>query len=356
MAYKDVYVRVAIMQNESSFDLDISGSYQIVDAKNNSRLYRGRNLKTKVVVAPGGFYIGELNFKENKIIIRPRHPDSIRINGRRFRGDIILVNKKSGILAINILNLEDYLKGVLYHEISHYWPMEAIKAQAVVSRTFALYQTIANKDKEFDLTCDIYSQVYGGRTSERWRTVKAVDKTRGLVIKYEGKILPAYFHATCGGMTEDVANLWNMDLPPLKGVVCGFCQKSPHINWHYDLALDELRSILNNKAGYKINLIKDIIVRERSKSGRIMKLEIITDDKKINISAKDFRNLIGPHVIRSTNFQIEIKDGTVKFQGIGWGHGVGMCQWGAYFMAKKGAHYDEIIKYYYPGVKIGDVD
>ncbi|MCM8779574.1 MAG: SpoIID/LytB domain-containing protein, partial [Candidatus Omnitrophica bacterium] len=206
LAYKDTYVRVAILKDASSLDLLVSGPYQIVDA-NNKVLFKANNLNSKVIMAPEGLYISGINLKSEKVIIRPKNQDSIRVNGRRFRSDVILIGKKSGILAVNILNLEDYVKGVLYHEISHYWPMEAIKAQAVVSRTFALYQTAMNKDKEYDLTSDIYSQVYGGRTSERWRTSIAVDKTRGQVIKYQGKILPSFFHATCAGMTEDAAEL-----------------------------------------------------------------------------------------------------------------------------------------------------
>ena len=351
LAYKDTYVRVAILRDSPSFDLIVSGAYQIVDA-NNKILSRGNNLKTKVIMAAEGLYISSISLKSEKVIIKPKNPDSIRINGRRFRGDVMLVGKKSGILAINFLNIEDYIKGVLYHEISHYWPIEAIKTQAVVSRTFALYQTMMNKDKEYDLTSDIYSQVYGGRTSERWRTSIAVDKTRGEIIKYQGKILPSFFHATCGGMTEDANNLWNMDLAPLKGVVCGYCSRSPHFNWHASLSIDALKDTLN-KSGYKINILKDILVKERNKTSRVTKLEIITDAQNLDISGKDFRNIIGPNVIRSLNFEVKIQGNNAEFQGIGWGHGVGMCQWGAYFMAKRGKKYNEIIKYYYPGVDLG---
>ncbi|MDD5044598.1 MAG: SpoIID/LytB domain-containing protein [Candidatus Omnitrophica bacterium] len=355
LAFKDNYVRIAIMKDVAAFDLSVSGAYQVVDT-NNTVLARGSNLKTKIIMAPKGFYINSLNIEEIKATIKPRNPDSIRINDRRFRGDIMLIGKPSGILVINFLNLEDYLKGVLYHEISHYWPIEAIKAQAVVSRTFALYQSAENKNKEYDMTCDIYSQMYGGRTSERWRTSMAVDKTRGQVIKYQGAILPAYFHATCGGSTEDANVLWNIDLVPLKGVICNFCKKSPHYDWTTILTLDAIKSALN-KSKYRVNIIRNIVIKERNKTNRINKIEIITDAKNIDISGKDFRNIIGPNVIKSLNFGLKIQDENVEFQGIGWGHGVGMCQWGAYFMARSGASYEEIIQYYYPGgVQIGYVN
>jgi stage II sporulation protein D len=249
--------------------------------------------------------------------------------------------------VINQINLEDYLKGILYQESSHYWPQEALKAQAAVCRSYAVYQIEENKLKDYDVTSDIYSQVYGGKTSERYRTNRAVDDTRSQVITYKDKIIPAYFHATCAGHTEDAGLLWNIEILPLKGVVCGFCKASPHFNWHNVLSLSEIEEKLT-AAGYKIKGIEGITILGRNESGRILDLEIASAQKNIKISAKDFRNLIGPNLIRSTNFRVSIAQGDAVFEGLGWGHGVGLCQWGAYFMAKQGYTYKEILRYYYP--------
>jgi stage II sporulation protein D len=343
------YVRVAIMQDATFLRLKVKGFYEAVDVKNNKILYRGRNLNTTVTVYAGGILLGDVKFESSKVLIKPDDPQAALINGRMFRGDIHFIkNNNTGFSVINYIELEDYIKGILYHEASHYWPQEALKAQAIVCRTYAVYQMQENKNKDFDVTSDIYSQVYGGRTSERYRTNKAVDETKDEILAYQGKVFPAYFHATCAGHTEDASMLWNINIPPLKGVPCGFCKDSPHFNWHYVLSLDELGDKLA-KAGYKINNIEDIVILGRDDSGRITDLKLISIKKEIKISAKDFRNIMGPNFIRSANFKVDIIKNDAVFEGFGWGHGVGLCQWGAYFMAKQGYNTAEILKYYYPG-------
>ncbi|MFA5411478.1 MAG: SpoIID/LytB domain-containing protein [Candidatus Omnitrophota bacterium] len=346
------YVRVAIVQDSVSIRLKIRGFYEVVDAYSRKAIFRGKNINTTVTADKEGILLGNLKARSNKVSLQADDPEAIIINGRRFRGNIRLIKKDNlRLLVINYLDLEDYIKGILYHEVSHYWPMEALKAQAIVSRTYAVYQTQENRAKDYDVTCDIYSQVYGGKTSERYRTNKAVAGTEGRVMVYKGKVFPAYFHATCAGHTEDASLLWNINLPPLKGVVCNFCQESPHFRWHQVLSLEELGEKLR-EAGKKIDRIKSIIILGRDNSGRITDLKIASDKNELEISAKDFRNVIGPNIIRSANFNISVVNSDAVFEGKGWGHGVGLCQWGAYFMAKAGRRYDEILKYYYPGAQV----
>jgi len=343
------YVRVAIIQDAVSLNLKINGSYEFIDSQTNKIICREKNLNTTVTTDKNSILIADKNLKAPPLLIKIDDRGSVVINGRIFRGDISLgiKNDNGHLLAINQIDLEDYIKGILYHEVSHYWPQEALKAQAVVCRTYAAYQMQESKLKSYDVTSDIYSQVYGGKTSERYRTSLAVDDTRGEVIMYQDKLVPAYFHATCGGHTEDANLLWKIDIVPLKGVSCGFCQDSPHFHWHNVLTLAEIAEKLI-RAGYKAKGISNITVLGRDSSGRITDLEISAQEKKINISAKDFRNIIGPNVIRSANFQVSIVEHDAIFEGIGWGHGVGLCQWGAYFMAKQGYGYRKILQYYYP--------
>jgi len=344
-------VRVAILQDTPSINIKISGSYEIADTKQRV-LQRGSGLKTTVTSYKRGILIAGKTFNLEKILIKTINPEIIIINGRTFRGNIQLI--KTGGLKLTVINrieLEDYVQGILYHEASHYWPMEALKAQAIVSRTYAVYQAQENSAKDFDLTCDIYSQVYGGKTSERERTNKAVEETAAKVLIYQGKVIPAYFHATCGGHTEDASRLWNVNLFPLKGVPCDFCKGSPHYNWHYVAGLDEIEEKLAD-SGYKTGNIKDIVISGKDKSGRATDLIISAFKKEIKISAKDFRSIMGPDIIRSTNFSLGIVDKDAVFEGLGWGHGVGLCQWGAYFMSKLGYGYEKILKYYYPGTDV----
>jgi len=174
-------------------------------------------------------------------------------------------------------------------------------------------------------------------------------------LMYQDKILPAYYHATCAGHTENVTTLWGgRDLPPLKGVVCNFCKGSPHYFWKKNMRLKDIQDKLNGK-GYQLERIKHIQVSDRNPSGRIAVIKITTEgDKQTTLSGKEFRDIIGPNVIRSNNYVIDMQGYYVDFLGKGWGHGVGLCQWGAYFMSKEGHSYDEILHFYYPGARIID--
>ncbi len=346
------HIRVVVNQDAASIRLKIMGSYEVRDAAGGGVIYRGKGLNTTVTAYAGGILLGQLQSRLNKVFIRSYDPDTVIIDGRTFRGDIQLIKKENDhLLVVNHIDFEDYIKGILYHEASHYWPIEALKAQAIVCRSYAVSRVAESSTKDFDATSDIYSQVYGGKSSERFRTNRAVEETREEVLMYQGKVLPAYYHATCAGHTEDASALWNIDILPLKGVACDFCKDSPHFNWHYVLSKKEIEDKLVG-AGYKIKKIKDIRISSRNASGRVVSLVISTEEKEANVLAKDFRNILGPNIIKSTNFEVKVVKNDVVFEGIGWGHGVGLCQWGAYFMAKQDWDYKKILEFYYPGAII----
>ncbi len=347
------FVRIAVLKDVDNFVISIRGKYKIVDAK-GILLNEGRRLRKSRVIFDGkGVFIGR-NFYSFSYIQIVVQKDASLYSGRRvkrYRGTLNIYGIKNKLLVVNVLPLEAYTRGVLYHEVPHKWPLEVIKAQAVATRTYALYQTEVNKARKYDVTSDIYSQVYGGRSAERYRTNIAADRTRGEVLFYKGKVLPAYFHSTCAGHTEDASELWNHDLAPLKGVVCHYCQKSSYYSWKKNFQSKEVQEKLNQN-GYKIGLIKEIKVTERNKSGRIRTLKIMTrDGKTTSISGKNFRNIIGPNNLKSNKYDIVMKGYYFDVIGQGWGHGVGMCQWGAHQMAKERFNYKEILKYYYPGIK-----
>ena len=342
------YIRVAIIQNAESLNLKVGGFYEISVSGRKKVSARGKNLMTTVTSYKNGILMGDSNFNADSVLISADNAGMIIINGRTFRGDVKFIKNKSGkLIAVNYLELEDYIRGILYHEVSHYWPMEALKAQAIVCRTYAVYQMQENRLRDFDVTSDIYSQVYGGKTSERYRTTSAVFATAGMMLTFQDKVFPAYFHSTCGGHTEDAFLLWKTNIMPLKGVPCNFCEGSPHFNWHYVLTREEVRDKLV-KGGYNINSIEDITIMARDGSGRVTDLKIKTAKNESKIPAKDFRNIIGPNIIRSANFSVNLIHDDVVFEGLGWGHGVGLCQWGAYFMAKRGFSAIQILEYYYP--------
>ena len=350
-----VKIRVAVLKDTEEATLAISGSFNILKAGTKELLYRGKNLAlSKVVLAAGGLKIKDMLFNTGSLLIVSKRKAGITVNNRSYRGDIAISRTPDNkLLIVNTLDLEFYVKGVLYHEISHQWPLEAIKAQAVAARTYAVYQKEANALKDYDLTADTSSQVYGGFGSEQYKTNRAVNFTTGEVLQYKGKVFPAYFHATCGGMTESAHELWNIDIDPLKGErVCSFCLGSPHYYWKAAMDLSAIQKKLGGAYSLSGDL-NNIVVGERNSTGRVRTLELKSaSGDSINISAKDFRAILGPDVIRSTNFSILIDAEHVIFSGKGWGHGVGLCQWGALGMSRKGYNYKEILAFYYPGSEI----
>jgi len=346
----DKTIRVKIFPDSAFCAISIKGDYLVKESGSDRILKCGPGLRAKVSGYKNGVILGGQYLSDSNIFIKSgKSGCSIELNGRRFKGGVQVIKRDNGLLSvINYLDLEDYVKGISVRETSHYWPMEALKAETVAFRTFARYRMEQFKNKEWDVTDDVYSQVYGGQEAERYRITEAVDKTKGEVLFFAGKILPAFYHSTCAGSTEDASILWDIDLAPLKGVVCGFCSDSPHFSWKSTVSKEKIKQLLE-KQGRKIKKLEEIVVTGREKSGRVSNLNIVTEEKDIEITAKDFRSLIGSDIIKSTNFRISSNNGDLVFDGLGWGHGAGLCQWGAYFMAKAGFGYLKILNYYYPG-------
>jgi stage II sporulation protein D len=350
-AQAEKYVRVLILKDKPTVSFRVSGFFEVDDPQSGKVLYRGKNLDTTITCQKNRISIGKTSFRNNKILLKSDDPQEVYLEDRKFRGNLIFIRDGSRLSVANHIEIDDYVAGVLIFEVSHYWPIEALKAMVVAVRTFALYQAGENAARDYDLTSDIYSQVYGGKTAERYRLTEAVEQTKGLVLTYQGKILPAFHHATCAGHTEDASQLWNIDLAPLKGVSCDFCKESPHYSWHQVSGEAEIRGKLKT-AGYDVGKINDIVSLNKDASGRIKDLKIVSDKADITIPVKDFRNIIGPNVIKSANFSVSLVNGDAVFEGSGWGHGVGLCQWGAYFMAKQGYSYEQILKHYFPGSEL----
>lgn len=345
-------IKVAIAEDVKAIELAIKGPYKITTIETGEVLKQG-DVLWQAKVQPGRYGIHFKTFKDDYfkiygINIVPAKSPSIYVGKCLYRGTLQIIKTEEGLLTvINVLALEDYVKGVLYHEISHRWPPEAIKAQAVASRTFAIYQAQQMFDKNYYLRADTSSQVYRGVFAEKFRTNKAVEETVGQILMYRGKVLPAFFHADCGGKTEKSSNLWKVSLKPLNGIKCTFCKNSPYFKWKRSIPLGKIKNKIKKIKGR----IKSINILSRNSSGRVKKVEIAAGEKII-ISAKEFRHALGSKILPSTNFNVSVENDRAYFQGYGWGHGVGMCQWGAFAMAKKKYTYKQILEYYYPGAEV----
>jgi len=236
-------------------------------------------------------------------------------------------------------------------EISPSWPFECLKAQAVVARTYALYQLDRNHNGIYDLKASTDSQVYSGIASEDPKTNLAVETTKGQVLITAGGYLPALYHACCGGHTEDAQYVF-YDHPALIGVPCEFCKDSPHFEWLNEISSIQLRNLFLKQL-YRMGTIHSISILDQNPKGRVETLLITHSLGKDIINGKQLRALIGNNIIRSTKFNItQDEDGNFVFKGLGWGHGVGLCQWGAKAMSEQGANYKDIVNHYYPMASI----
>jgi len=278
-------------------------------------------------------------------------PATIRINGKSYRGLFGFYPTDKGVLVVNELPVEDYLVGLINCEISSLWPAEAVKAQAVIARSYAIYQKDVRRNALYHLESSVMDQVYDGIDIEDSRAAKSVADTEGEVLVYSNEIIQAFYHSNCGGHTEAAENVWGAVIPYLKGVACRYCQNTPSSRWEIVLPLKRVETILRS-AGYPVAGLKEVRTGRVNRSGRITEMIFSAAKGETTLTAVTFRKLAGYSVIKSTNFSIRQKGDDLQFSGLGSGHGVGLCQWGAKQRAGDGFNYREILAYYYPGVRI----
>jgi stage II sporulation protein D len=357
-------IRVRIAYALKTLQISTTSNTDIYDNNNGDVLRRERAIGegTKVKFSSGSIGVGEEEFKVDSIRIVPHESSGIKVNGTLYRGDLDIVIMDEGLTAINRVELEDYLKGVLPKEVHSLWPFSVLKAQAIASRSYAVYQSYKRAGNMYDLTADTYSQVYGGKSCEKWRTTKAVVSTRGKILEYEGKILPGYFHACCGGHTESASLAWGEESffaengkGPLKGVKCPWCRWTPYFRWQVRVQTKTILDKLNAR-GYALTNVEDLRSGPRDESGRLEYIKVKSRRKWLEISTGDFRAAVGRNVLKSANFRIKKYPFFYLFSGYGWGHGVGMCQWGAFGLGLRRWSDERILEHYYPGSKIVSLD
>jgi stage II sporulation protein D len=276
----------------------------------------------------------------------------IRVNGRGYRGWVEIRKKGNGLLlVVNELDIEDYLQGVIGAEIPPDWEYEALKAQAVASRTYAVYQKQTAGNRPYHILATVDSQVYSGNRGEHPQTIRAVRETRGVVITYRGEIIPAFYHSSCGGHTENAAELWGIDEPYLKGVDCECQEISKYGLWEKRVPLSQVVSTLR-KQGYRLHDVLDMGIGSITPAGRVKEVVVTHSGGKVMVPAENLRAAIGNTQIPSVFFELELSEGEAVFSGRGRGHGVGLCQWGAEEMALRGYDYEAILAHYYPGTSL----
>lgn len=266
-------------------------------------------------------------------------------------GSLYVKRRGPGLIGINEVDLEEYVKGVVPAEMNGGWHLEALKAQAVAARTYAVYQRMMNDGRDYDVVATDQDQVYQGRQGIDQRVREAVEATRGLVLTYEDEPILAAFSSTAAGPTEDAMNVWSKDLPYLKGVECPFDRNSPHYEWKAAFTFEDLEASLRSQ-GLQVGTIANLTPYAYSRAGRVTKIRVLHSQGELTLRGEELRRLLGYQTIRSTQFEIKSVGREVVLSGRGAGHGVGLCQWGAKELAELGYPFHTILLYYFPGTKL----
>lgn len=271
----------------------------------------------------------------------------------RYRGSITAKLGAKGLNLVNVVDLEDYCRGVLPSEMPSEFNIEALKAQAVAARTYAWSTRGKHRKEGFDLCDGTHCQIYAGLDKESSRCTKAVKDTSGLVATYQGKLISALYSSDCGGTTEcgDKPYLCSISDRP-EGGDADYCAREGHA-WTASWTIADLEAKLQ-KPYPELKGLRGVSVNKTDQSNRVDEIKIDADQDSATISGARFRMLLGSTVVKSTCFTAKTENGVVTLDGKGFGHGIGLCQFGANGLAKPPYSYtfDQILKHYYTAIDI----
>jgi stage II sporulation protein D len=275
----------------------------------------------------------------------------LRVGARDF-GGALEIWRNDGLLLVNELPLEEYVAGTVRAEAPERWPADALRAIAVVARTFAVFHQQKNAGRPYHLVAGNQHQNFAGRIAEDSPAWDATRATAGQVLTWQGAVFPAFYHSDSGGYTEPPQSIFSGEgIPPLPGVRDEFSTDSPNYSWATMLPLSVVAERLR-QGGVDVGDVRGISVLERSVSLRVVRLAVEHTRGTTTLKGTDFRRLVGYDVLKSTLFVPVVVDGAVRFEGRGWGHGAGLSQFGAKGMAERGYAYPQILAHFYPGATL----
>jgi len=341
-------VRVLVAEGRTTLRVASGGGLTITDATGRRILARrGSGEPFRLLARGEAVLIRETGASAPTLLVWPGRSPTVDLEGQAFRGRLEVRPLNGGLTAVNVVELEEYLQGVLTDEIPPGWPAEAAKAMAVVARTYALYQMEQNPTGLFHLRATTASQVYGGASGEDARTSWAVQATRGQVLTFGGQPIPAFYHACSGGATEDALDVFGPNFDTIIGVKDDFSLGCPYAFWVVRFSGQQIERALQ-RAGYPVGRLLRVEELLRSRTGRILRLAVHHSQGTLILEGKRFREALGNDVLRSTDFEVRSDAAGFTFVGRGWGHGVGLSQWGAKEMADLAYQHRDILKFYYP--------
>jgi len=382
-------VRIALATGDRRVAISGTGEWRLYDSGGESTLLRAAAGEVWAVEARGGALhaVGDdgtvMALRPAPFVARAGSSRTfITVNGKSYRGEVWLFADGSGVTAVNRLALENYLRGVVPLEIGNRADSEraAVEAQAVAARSYAYTHLAPSATRLYDMVATVMDQVYGGVRAETPISDAAVASTVGLVLTYRGVVVNAPYHSTCGGTTSRASEVWPRSgdepyLVPVSDRIPGtdryYCDISPRFRWTRDFSEHALRTVLDRYLrNYASSVPRggpgrpvSVKVASRTPTGRVRDLVIATDRGRYTLRENDIRFVLrssSGEILESTYFSVEEKhEGGARGRlsgllvtGSGYGHGIGMCQWGAIGRARAGQDFRQILRTYYPGTVV----
>jgi len=375
-------IRVLVASAASSAELVATGRWTTVDRYGSSLAAGADDAHWTVSMRGGRLRLanidnGSASSAESPLTIRALDPESrVIANGKGYRGELLVLSSGDEVIVVNRLPIEEYLRGVVPLEIGERQPGEraAVEAQAIAARSYA-YTHLAPSQR-FDVRATVDDQVYGGAGAERAVSDAAVAATAGQVLRYAGRIADTPYHSTCGGMTAEPNEVWTGEAgaPYLKrvddhipGSRRAYCDISPRYDWSREMSGAQIgtavtRYLKSRGASQEIGTARVLRVESRTPSGRVGTLVVEGSEGDATLRGNAIRyalRVAGGELLNSTYFSVESSGSSsgrrFTLRGRGYGHGIGMCQWGAIGRARAGQDAVTILQTYYPGTSVGIV-
>jgi stage II sporulation protein D len=346
--------RVAVVHQAKALTVSSSSGLKLKSLDGLRILAQNQNFRAAVGEKDGEIKVDDHAYPSGVIV---SGGEAVTVDGKRYRGYLRLVRDGAGVTAVNVLPMEQYIRSVLGGEISASWPVETLKAHAVASRSYAVYMLGHPRHEHYDLAATTLDQVYPGTEGEDASIAEAVDAVRGeVLVNGQGEVLKTFYSSNCGGHTADSVTVFTEEEhPPLAGVKDPYCAGARNSIWTIEVPVEEVVAGLakGDKPITAGSRVKSVIATGYDNSGRMQKL-VVLDDKggSREIDGQNLRKTLGYQRLKGARAELSVdrQEYPTKliFTGGGWGHGVGLCQWGAYTMGKD-HDYRAILQHYYPG-------
>ncbi|MCP4250277.1 MAG: SpoIID/LytB domain-containing protein [bacterium] len=371
-------IRVLLTSSGNRLRFQVGGHYEVRPAGGSSSKHAQPKGWVTVAVEGGGLRVGQRRVDSGRVQIVPAGRATLELSFHRrgkwtpaagYGGRLtLLVNSKGRLSAINQVDLDTYIAGVLGRELYPEFHREAFRAQAVAARTYAMFEMARHDRRAYDVTAGEASQVYGGLARGRaaGKAVEAARHTRGIVATWSApggeRIFCTYYSSACGGRSQDAADCKPVaSIPPLAGGVrCDYCKiaKGQAYRWKpVRVAKSKVQERVFARypqAGKRLRSLARVEVASRTRYGRPGRIRLVGSNNKTHeLVAEDYRLAVGSRTMRSTDCRIQDQGGHILLtDGKGFGHGMGLCQWGMQGQALRGRSAGQILKFYYPGMHL----